>query len=82
MGGPGGHPSDPPNTKGRSPGEAAFNQSGVVESLLCAGTARRGAFDLLRHRQQAFALQLLALQLAGAAHGFRLLAGLFSDGFS
>src|SRR5262249_14977940 len=36
-----------------------------------AGTEHR----LRLHRQQAFALQLLARQLAGAADGFRLLAG-------
>src|SRR5437868_3778480 len=44
-------------------------------------TAGAGAECRLRlHWQQAFALQLLARQLAGAAHGFRLFAGLLLGG--
>src|SRR5438309_16704 len=55
----------------------------------CAATAatsaafatRAGAEHRLRlHRQQAFALQLLAGQLARAAHGFGLFAGLLLGG--
>src|SRR3954452_806731 len=47
-------------------------------AALCAGT---GAEHRLRlHRQQAFALQLLAGELAGAAHRFGLFAGLLLGG--
>src|SRR5580700_9541245 len=43
--------------------------------------ARTGARHRLRlHRQQAFTLQLLAGQLARAAHGFGLFAGLLFGG--
>src|SRR3984885_11769686 len=43
--------------------------------------ARTGAKHRLRlHRQQAFTLQLLAGELACAAHGFRLFTGLFLGG--
>src|SRR4051794_37919102 len=43
--------------------------------------ARTGAEHRLRlHRQQAFALQFLAGELAGAAHGFGLFAGLLLGG--
>ena len=61
------------------PGEAALfpaNRNGIV----LGARAAAGKFDLLRHRQQAFALQLLALQLAGAAHGLGLFAGLLLGG--
>jgi hypothetical protein len=44
--------------------------------------ARTGAKRRLRlHRQQAFALQLLAGELAGAAYGFRFFAGFLLGGF-
>src|SRR6266566_1372132 len=44
--------------------------------------ARTGAKHRLRlHRQQAFALQLLAGELARAAYGFRLFAGFLLGGF-
>jgi peptide subunit release factor 1 (eRF1) len=43
-----------------------------------AGRAKGG---LRLHRQQAFALHLLARELAGAAHRFRFLTGLFLGGF-
>src|ERR1700760_223204 len=47
-------------------------------ATLATGT---GAEHRLRlHRQQAFALQLLAGQLASAAHGFGLFAGLLLGG--
>src|SRR5436305_11166713 len=47
-------------------------------AALRAGT---GAEDRLRlHRQQAFALQLLARELARATHGFGLFAGLLLGG--
>src|SRR5438309_5159428 len=50
-----------------------------------AGTAALGAsacaeYRLRIHRQQAFALQLLARELARAAHGFGLLTGLLLGG--
>src|SRR5258705_9726435 len=43
-----------------------------------AGTGAKHRLRL--HRQQAFALQLLAGELARAAHGFRFFAGLFLGG--
>src|SRR5687768_2604396 len=43
-------------------------------------TGTAAGIDLRLHRQQAFALQLLARELAGAADGFRLLAGLLFGG--
>jgi hypothetical protein len=46
-----------------------------------AVSTRTGAEYRLRfHRQQAFALQLLAGELASASHGFRLFAGLLLGG--
>src|SRR5262245_58042804 len=55
--------------------------SATATAARTALAARTGAEGRLRlHRQQAFALQLLARQLAGAAHGFRLFAGLLLGG--
>ena len=47
----------------------------------CAARTSTGD-DTRLHRQQAFALHLLARELAGAADRFGLFARLFSDGFS
>jgi len=52
-----------------------------------AGTAALGAWSCAKHRlrlhrQQAFALQFLAGELARTAHGFGLFAAFFSEGFS
>ena len=48
-----------------------------------AASSGRAAGDRPRfHRQQAFALQFLAGELAGAADGFPLLPGFLSEGFS
>ena len=47
-------------------------------TTIAAGTGAE--YRLRLHRQQAFALQLLARQLAGAAHGFGLFAGLLLGG--
>src|SRR5665213_825090 len=44
------------------------------------GTGTGAKHRLRLHRQQAFALQLLAGELARAAHGFRLFAGLLLGG--
>src|SRR5947199_9807617 len=50
----------------------------AARTAIAAGAGAEGRLRL--HRQQAFALQLLARQLAGAAHGFRLFAGLLLGG--
>jgi hypothetical protein len=56
-------------------------RTGTRATTTATLTARTGAEYRLRlHRQQAFALQLLARQLACAAHGFRLLARLLLGG--
>lgn len=52
--------------------EAALDRSIMTALLLTAGSTWR-QFDFLWHGQQAFALKLLALQLAGAAHGLGFL---------
>src|SRR5215468_5637538 len=74
----------------RGPKWSAFSELEVVRNgsarsaRTCTATAARtaiaartGAESRLRlHRQQAFTLQLLARQLAGAAYGLGLFAGL------
>src|SRR5690606_23478060 len=50
----------------------------AARTTVGSGTGAEGRLRL--HRQQAFALQLLARQLAGAAHGFRLFAGFLLGG--
>src|SRR5690349_11771404 len=47
-------------------------------TAIAAGTGAEGWLRF--HRQQPFTLQLLARQLAGAAYGFRLFAGLLLGG--
>ena len=54
------------------PGNSAENSTRARPRRQLSGAPTRG---LRLHRQQAFALQLLAGELAGAAHGLGLLAG-------
>ena len=52
----------------------------TAASATTVATGTRAEHRLGLHRQQAFALQLLASQLARAAHGFGLFTGLLLGG--
>src|SRR5580692_12204750 len=65
----------------RSARSARSTRTATAAARTTALSAGTGAKHRLRlHRQQAFALQLLAGELARAAHGFRLFAGLLLGG--
>src|SRR5258705_7712290 len=67
--------------KTRSAGAARPGAGAATAASTAAIGAWAGAKHRLRlHRQQAFALQLFAGELARAAHGFRFFAGLFLGG--
>src|SRR5581483_1479358 len=87
----------PSKTKTRAEGPALVNSKSLISAHAAARTAAGAATAAARaaalatgtraehrlrlHRQQAFALQLLARELARAAHGFGLFAGLLLGGF-
>src|ERR1700733_172271 len=65
----------------RSARSARATRTATAAARTTALSARTGAKHRLRlHRQQAFTLQLLAGQLARAAHGFGLFTGLLLGG--
>jgi hypothetical protein len=66
-------------TAGTAAAEAAASTAaGATASTGRAGSRAKGRLGL--HREQAFALHLLARELAGAAHRFRFLTGLLLGG--
>src|SRR6266849_2578196 len=72
------------NLKKDSSARAAWTgaRTATAAARTAALGARTGAKHRLRlHRQQPFALQLLAGELASAAYGFRLFAGFLLGGF-
>src|ERR1700760_1508516 len=62
------------------PTRAGTGTTTAAASSATLATGTSAEHRLRLHRQQAFALQLLAGQLARAAHGFRLFAGLLLGG--
>src|SRR5438128_12017279 len=69
-----------PNRSARSARTSTRATTAAATGTATVATGTRAEYRLRLHRQQAFALQLLAGQLARAAHGFGLFTGLLLGG--